>query len=460
MKRTYIFFFCIFLCLNIGHAQSLKIGNRALGQKLDQVMAADFNENGLGGVLLVAKHGMIIYEKAVGKANMELDVPLSTDNVFRIASITKQFTAVAILQLVEKGQLSLDEDVTKFIPEYPAHGYHISVANLLSHTSGIKDYMEIPGLSPDIMQRKNSPEDLISLFKDQPIAFAPGTQFQYSNSNYVLLGYIIEKVSNESYEKYVQEHIFTPLGMNHSYYDSPEKVILNRITGYIQTGANTVMNAQYLDPSSAYAAGGLAMTAKDLFKWHCGLYKYTILKKESLEKAFTPFTLNNGKKTKYGFGWDLDSLEANSAIQHSGSINGFSAFEIYLPAEDVFVTCFSNRMNISTQQPAMLAAMIATGSPAVQDLRLTDEQMTRFTGTYKFKLDQPSTITIFKKNGKLYLYQTGYPHPWEMHFTKPEEFICYEVFPIRHDFSIDDTGKIKGFVIHAPTYTSTITRIK
>lgn len=455
--------FILYVFLSAGlraPAQSLKIEDKALAPKFDQVMAADFNKDGLGGVLLVAKHGTIIYEKATGKANMELNVPLSTDDVFRIGSITKQFTAVAILQLREKGQLQLDDDITKFIPDYPVYGYHISVANLLSHTSGIKDFGDIPGLSPDIRRRKNSPADLINLLRDQPLEFAPGTKYRYSNSNYVLLGYIIEKLSGESYEQYVRKHIFVPLGMTHAYYDSPEKIILNRVTGYLQRQGDTVVNADYLDPSYAYAAGALIMTAEDLFKWHLGLYRYSILKKESLEKAFTPFTLSNGQKTKYGFGWELDSLSGSATIQHSGSINGFSTYEIYLPAQDVFVACFSNRLNISTQSPALLAASIAANLSIVQDIQMSRGQMERFPGTYKFKLDQPSTTKIIEKDGKLFLQQSGAPAAWQMHFTKPAEFYCYEVFPNYHVFSFDSTGKVTAFVIHAPTYTSTITKIE
>ena len=438
----------------------LAVLNNALAQKFDQLMAAEFNSDGLGGVLLVAKGDKIIYQKAIGKGNMELNIPLSTDNVFRIGSITKQFTAVAILQLMEKGLLQLDDDITKFIPDYPVNGYHISVANLLSHTSGIKDMGDIQNLSPDLRRRKNSPADLVSLLRDQPFEFPPGTAFKYSNSNYILLGYIIERLSGLSYEQYIREHIFVPLGMTHAYYDSPEKIIPNRVTGYMQRQGDTVINAEYLDPTYAYAAGALVMTVEDLFKWHLGLYRYSILKKESLAKAVTPFVLNDGQKTKYGFGWDLDSLDGSAAIQHSGSINGFSAYEIYLPKENIFVACFSNRMNISTGQAATLAASIVANLPAVRDIQLSQEQMSRYIGTYKFKLDQPQSSSIYIKDNKLYSYQKGASHPWELHFISPTQFYFYEVFPNIHIFSFDSSGKVTGFVIHAPEYTSTITKIK
>jgi len=438
-------------------AQSPKIENKILSQRLDKVMTATFNKDGLGGILLAAKQGKVVYEKAVGKANLELDVPLSTDNVYRIGSITKQFTSVAILQLMEKGKLQLDDDITKFIPDYPVHGYHISIANLLSHTSGIKDYTEIKDMSPDVFRRKDSVTDVIRLFKDQPMEFEPGTAFKYSNSNYVLLGYIIEKLTGQTYEQYITEHIFVPLGMIHSFYDSPEKVIPGRLPGYMATGGNGAVNADYLDPSNAYAAGALLMTAADLFKWHQGLFQYTILKKEDLVKATTPFTLKNGKKTKYGFGWEIDSLSGSATIEHSGSINGFSAFELYLPNEDIFVACFANHMNISTQNPAALAASIIAGKSTVKDISLTQQQMARYKGTYKFKLDQPQSSKIFEKDGKLYS-QSGASRAWELHFITPTEFYFDEVYPNIHVFSIDNSGKVTGFVVHAPQYTSTITK--
>ena len=441
-------------------AQSLEIGNKAVAQRLDQAMSVAFDKDGLGGVLLVAKDGKVVYEKAVGKANLELDVPLTSGNVFRIGSITKQFTAVAILQLMEKGQLQLDDDITKFIPNYPVHGYHISIANLLSHTSGIKDYTEIEGLDPDIKRRKTSVTELIDRFKGQPMEFEPGTAYKYSNSNYVLLGYIIEKLSGQSYEQYITEHIFIPLGMTHSFYDSPEKVIPGRITGYMFARENSAVNAGYFDPSNAFAAGALLMSAADLFKWHQGLYKYTVLKKEDLVRAFTPFTLKNGKKTKYGFGWDIDSLGGSVTIQHSGSIDGFSTYEVYLPKEDVFVACFRNQLNVSTEKTATLAASIAADLSTVKDISLTEKQMAAYVGTYKFKLDQPSTTKIIEKDGKLFLRQSGAPTDWEMHFTKPTEFYCLEVFPNTHTFSFNSFGKVTAFVVHAPNYTSTITRIE
>lgn len=431
-------------------SQSSNSNSKILPSKLDEVMSAFFNKEGVGGVILVAQHGKVIYKKALGKANMELNIPLSNHHLFRIGSITKQFTAVAVLQLMEKGLLKLDDDITRYIADYPAHGNIISIGNLLSHTSGIKNYTEIENISPDLMRRNNSAIDLINLFKDKPLDFLPGTDFKYSNSNYVLLGYIIEKLSGKPYEQYITDNIFTPVGMNNAFYDTPEKVIAGRISGYVEIGDNKAVNADYLHPSNAFAAGALMMTVDDLFKWHKGLYGYRILMKESLIKAFTPFSLNSGKKIKYGFGWELDSLAGSSTIQHGRNINGFSAYEVYLPIEDIYVACFSNGINKNTKTPSIIAASLVAQKAITNDIALAKNKMDSYTGVYKFQLNEPSTLKIFKKDGKLFLHDSRAPYAWQMHFTKPAEFYCYELFRNNHIFSIDSSGKVVGFVINAP----------
>jgi len=169
---------------------------------LDTYMQQHYPPKGAGAVILIAQHGQVKAEKAYGMANLELNVPMDIDSVFRIGSITKQFTAVAILQLEEKGLLKLDDDITRYLPGYPTHGYTITIANLLSHTSGIKDLTTIPGLVRKV--KPYDPEELIDLFKDQPMDFPPGTQYKYSNSGYILIGRIIEKPSAKTYANYPQ----------------------------------------------------------------------------------------------------------------------------------------------------------------------------------------------------------------------------------------------------------------
>src|SRR5687767_11330457 len=222
--------------------------------EFDKVMKEQFPVNETGVTVLVSSRGKIIYKKALGMANAELNVPMQTDHIFRIASLTKQFTAIAILQLMEKGMLNFHDPVTTFIPDYPMQGSIITIEHLLTHTSGVRDYTSIK----DSVQRFKldfTPIEMISYFKTQPMRFAPGTRYEYSNSNYFLLGYIIEKITGNTYQQYLENNFFGPLGMTGSSYANDEKVIKKRVAGYTKTG-NRIENATEISMTQPYAAGG------------------------------------------------------------------------------------------------------------------------------------------------------------------------------------------------------------
>jgi CubicO group peptidase (beta-lactamase class C family) len=206
--------------------------NNRIEKQLDGPLSKQFKPGEPGCAVLVAKHGEIIYKKAFGSADLELNVPLASGMVFKLASITKQFTAIAILQLVEQSKISLQDSVQKFIPDFPPKGYTITIENLLTHTSGIKDYMQIDYHELDMERRDFSPKQLIDSFKNYPLEFEPGTKFSYSNSGYFLLGFIIEKVTGKSYQSYVQDDLLTRLGLSHSYFDGPGMIIPDRVNGY------------------------------------------------------------------------------------------------------------------------------------------------------------------------------------------------------------------------------------
>ena len=206
--KTSIFYllFISGLFLNASIAQT--IADKQLTTKFDQLLSDKFKSNETGGTALVARKGQIIYKKAFGMANLELNIPMQTENVFRIGSITKQFTAIAILQLMEQGKLDLQDDITKFIPDYPTHGHKITIEHLLTHTSGIQSYTGMKDFDA-ISRLDKKPEELIAYFKNQPMEFAPGTKWNYNNSGFFLLGYIIEKVTGKTYPEYVEEKIFS-----------------------------------------------------------------------------------------------------------------------------------------------------------------------------------------------------------------------------------------------------------
>lgn len=256
---------CLFLLLSICAGAQQK----PLNQQLDQLLTARFKPNGPGCEVLVAKHGQIVYQKAFGLADLEFSVPLQPDMVFHLGSITKQFTAVAILQLAEQGKLSLQDSIQKFIPDYPAKGHTITIEHLLTHTSGIKDYMPFHTDKAFLERWDVTPKQLIDTFKNDPLDFEPGTRFAYSNAGYYLLGYIIEKISGKTYQNYITDNILRPLDMTRSYFDTAGIVIPKRVKGYRQDGA-VYKNADYWSPSMEYAAGGLISNTGDLFKCNRG----------------------------------------------------------------------------------------------------------------------------------------------------------------------------------------------
>jgi CubicO group peptidase (beta-lactamase class C family) len=408
---------------------------------VDKIYSSKYRANDPGCVVLIARGGKVIYRKAFGMANLELKVAMAPENVFRIASLTKQFTAVAILQLHERGLLNIDDDIKKYIPDFPSAD-KITIANLASHTSGIQNIYEAI-VPKGITQKSSTPAELVEVIKSFPSDFKPGTSYHYSNSGYMLLGYIIEKVSGKSYEQYITDNIFKPLKMDHAYYDHLATVVPGRVSGYSLSAAGFT-NASFLDQSFPYAAGALMMSVDDMYKWNKGLYAYTIIKKETLEKAFTPFTLTDGHKSTYSFGWGISSFMGSPSRQHSGGIEGFSTFAMYLPQEDVFAVAFSNLERTDVTGPTLLAAASAAGK-LTPDVVVPEKVTNRYIGTYQFP--DGHKAKIYKENANLFLKDANSQKPWQMHFTDERNFYCEEVFPNNHVFTLDSSGKVDAFII-------------
>jgi CubicO group peptidase (beta-lactamase class C family) len=253
----------------------------------ERVMKDAYPADKPGAAVIVVKDGKTLFRRAYGMADLELGVPLQPDMVFRLGSITKQFTATAILMLAEEGKVNVQDRIEKHLPGYPTHGHIITVEHLLTHTSGIQSYTGMPGWMNDRIMAPMKPQEIIDGFKKEPLNFGPGERWAYNNSGYILLGAIIEKVSGKSYEAFVKERVFDPLGMTSSYYDNPEPIINRRVSGY--TGdAKDPRNARYLSMTQPYAAGSLASTVDDLARWDQALAAGKVLKPESLARAWKP----------------------------------------------------------------------------------------------------------------------------------------------------------------------------
>ena len=334
----------------------------ALKAGFDKLLSEEFKAGEPGATALVARKGQILYHKAFGMANLEFNIPMQVDNIFRIGSITKQFTAVAILQLMEQGKLSLQDDITKFIPDYPTQGHTITIEHLLTHTSGIKSYTGMKDFKERISLDLNTTQ-VIDHFKNQPMEFAPSTKWNYCNSGYFLLGYIIEKASGKSYPDYVETQLFRPLGMTNSLYGSDKKIIKNRAGAYDQEDSLGFVNAHVMSMTTPFAAGSIQSTVGDLFKWHQALHAGKLVKKENLEKAFTPVKLTDGITHPYGYGFGFKNVQGSPTIEHGGGINGFLTHSMYLPKDDVFVAVFSNCTCHSPADVTEKMAALAIGKP-------------------------------------------------------------------------------------------------
>jgi CubicO group peptidase (beta-lactamase class C family) len=412
------------------------------GNELDKLLSEQFKKGEPGCAAIVGQKGKIVYKKALGMANLELNVPMNPDMVFRIGSMTKQFTAIAILQLMEQGKLDLQDNITKFIPDYPTGGQRITIENLLTHTSGIKSYTSDPEFT-SYMRNDKKPAEVINLFKDKPLEFVPGTQWSYSNSGYFLLGYIIEKVSGRTYAQYLDDNFFKPLGMTSSFFGSDSRIIMNRASGY-QKGDNGILNASIISMTIPYSAGSILSTVEDLYKWNQALHSYRLVKKETLSNAFTEYHLADGKGTGYGYGWFLRKLQGSPTIEHGGGINGFLTSGVYLPDEDVFVAVLSNSTSNQPELVTLKMAALLIGKP----YKFIEIPYDNFTpGEYKgiYGNDEKNTRSITVENNKLYSQSKGGFMTLIIPYQK-DKFVIENSFTTI-EFKRDPDSKVSSMVV-------------
>ena len=374
---------------------------------IDRLFRAAVTDGEPGMAVIVVRKGQTLYRAAFGMANVELGVALQPDHVFRIGSVTKQFTSAAIMMLAEEGKLAVSDPITKFLPDYPTQGKTITVEHLLTHTSGIQSYTDMPKWRP-LWRQDMSVTELIDIFKNEPMQFAPGEKWRYNNSGYILLGAIIEKVSGKRYADFVQERIFAPLGMTHTQYDVTEQVVARRAAGYAKTGGR-IANAQFLSMTQPYAAGSLMSTVDDLAKWDAALSAGRVIKAESLSTSFTSFRLASGNPAGYGYGWGISTYEGRAAQEHGGGIPGFRAHVLRVPAEGVYVAVLSN---LAAAEPdiellARKAAAIAMGTPLVNPpaVALTPEQLEPFLGRYV--TPSGTRLTVTREGNRLFVQSGG-----------------------------------------------------
>ncbi|HTQ95706.1 MAG TPA: serine hydrolase domain-containing protein [Candidatus Acidoferrum sp.] len=317
---------------------------------MDDYIKNEMRHQRIPGLAMAIVRGADVRKQGYGLANLEDGAPVTTQTVFQIGSMTKQFTSFAVMLLVEEGKVSLDNKLGTYLPEVPAVCRDVTIRQLLSHTSGIKDYTEQPGL--DAIRRLDQlPQQLLNIIANQPLDFPSGTRFAYSNTNYLLLGMLIEKVSKQSYDDFLTQRIFTPLEMMQTRVNHSADIIPYRAQGYSRIPGQT-QNADYFSPSNAFGGGNLVSSMDDLVKWEEALSEHKLLKPESYTAMWTSAS-NQNDVFPYGFGWSINKQNGHRLISHAGNISGFSSAILRFPDDRLTVILLTNLGNFNADRIAL-----------------------------------------------------------------------------------------------------------
>ncbi len=322
--------------------QAAGVVESGLADRIDQVMSRQYPAQEPGAAVLAARDGKVVFRGAYGLANMELRIPVTPEMVFGLASVTKLFTAVGAMMLVEDGKLRLEDEVIDYLPQL-SNTKGATIAHLLSHTSGMTGPATmVPGYREQNFHREITSEALIAGYAEFPLAFAPGERFAYSNEGVATLARIIEIVSQQRWEEFLRQRIFDPAGMKSTYYGGHNRIIPMAVSGY-SSEAGEWKRAQPTSFTHGFGMGALLSNVDDLYSWYQALMSGRLLKPETLQAMLTPFPLNGGGKSRHGFGFVVADLHGHRIAAHGGSHPGWSTFVILVPGDGIFVTVLTNR---------------------------------------------------------------------------------------------------------------------
>lgn len=393
--------FLLFLSIVLSGALSAQ---NDISGKIDHYVNSYTTVHGFSGNILIAKKGKIIYQKSLGQANREWKIDNGPDTKFRIGSLTKQFTAAAILQLEEKDRLKTTDRLSKFFPDFPKAD-SITVHMLLNHTSGIRgdtgdSIPKITEINPNLPNPKLR-EALIGSFKDRPFEFSPGKGWSYCNSGYILLGYIIEDVTGMPYSDYIYKNIFIPAGMTQSGFTTTTNIISHLASGYNLTSGREWRKAKQFPIHNNFSAGGIYSTTYDMLKWNEALLSGKIINSESFKKMHQP---NHGDFGA-GYGIFIDNLYGHKIHQHQGALEGYNTYMARYPEDDICVIVLCNKDTNLDFLPKALAAILFDKSVTLpskrKPLEISTDVAARYEGTYEGGT-LPFPITVIAKDGKLY----------------------------------------------------------
>ena len=409
--------------------------------RMEEIVQSYVRTRAFAGAVLVARGSDVVLNKGYGAANLEWDIPNTPATKFRLGSVTKQFTAAAILLLEERGKLMLDDPIGKHIPDAPAAWSKITIFHLLTHTSGIPNFTSLPDYR-SLKVQETPVAKTIATVRDKPLEFAPGERMSYSNSGYLVLGYVIERVTGGSYEKFLTDNIFTPLLMKDSGYDSNIRIIQRRAAGYMPSASGPV-NAGYVHMSIPHAAGALYSTTEDLLRWEQGLFGGQLISPASLAKMTTPF------KGDYALGVSVLTANGRKVVQHGGGIDGFNTYLAYYPDTKTTVAVLAN---INGEAPTQMAAKLADVAHGVvvtltsqrKEISLPVATLAKYVGTYEvapgvnmmMRLVGDQLTTQLTGQGQIPVY------------AESETKFFLKVVDAQLTFARDESGKVTHVTLH------------
>jgi CubicO group peptidase (beta-lactamase class C family) len=423
-------------------ALALAVGPAAAqdAARMDQVVRASSDADAFSGAVLVARDGRILLDQGYGMANREWAIPNDGDTKFRLGSLSKQFTAVAVLLLSQQGKLDLDAPIKTWLPQAPAAWDAVTARQLISHTAGVPNFTAFYDYEA-LKTRPATTAELIARFRDRPLDFTPGERFAYSNSGYILLSAIIEAVSGETYADFVAARLFAPLGMTDSGYDRHDRVLPRRASGYAPGGS--VVNADYVDMSIPLGAGGLYSTTHDLLKWEQGLFGGRLLNAQTMTALTTP--VRNG----YAMGVMVSETDGRRLVWHNGAIEGFNTYMAYDPGDRTAVIVLGN---LNGEAPDKLGAALVTlargGTVTLASERravaLSPDALKTYEGVYA--LSPTFALTVSVVDGKLAAQATG-QQAFELTAEAADAFYLTAV-DAQITFTRDAAGAVEGLVLH------------
>ncbi|WP_276486015.1 serine hydrolase [Paraflavitalea pollutisoli] len=408
--------------------------------RINELVNAYARQYNFNGTLLVVNKGQVVISKGYGMKSVKDSTYNDVNTIYQMGSVTKQFTAALILQLEEQKKLSVKDKLSKYFPEL-SWADSITIENLLTHTSGIFNYTNDGRFMNAEATKPATHEKIISLFKDKPLGFTSGSKYSYSNSGYMLLGYIIEKVTGKTYEQMMHERILTPLGMTHSGFDFTHLQSPDKATGYTTYKEQLKIPGAIVDSTASYAAGALYATVNDMWAWHKGLLNNATIKAASLERAYTPFLSN------YGYGWEIDSIYGKRLVQHGGGIFGFNTLFTRIPADDccVILLCNMNTGSLEKISRGILAILNNRSYDIPKEkivLPVDPAVLQQYAGDYE--LAPGFILTIRVQNNALKVRATGQPE-FDLYAESEKKFFL-KVVEASAEFVRGTDGTVTGLI--------------